>query len=153
MGESGTREATVHHAVFLRCPESVVGSIGEPEKRPRVPGIRRSPVRPPVGHEFRRNFGSIESGSAVSKSSIRMKLEPEAYRQLCNEVLERDGWHRKFCGRGGRSSSPLHSAAESPRRLDEQLASPSFEITQQTRRRRVAKLNFVVYHVPRETAP
>jgi 5-methylcytosine-specific restriction endonuclease McrA len=28
----------------------------------------------------------------------RLKLDPEAYRQLCREVLERDGWRCQLCG-------------------------------------------------------
>ena len=28
----------------------------------------------------------------------RIKLEPEAYRELCSRVLERDGWRCQFCG-------------------------------------------------------
>jgi 5-methylcytosine-specific restriction endonuclease McrA len=28
----------------------------------------------------------------------RVKLESEAYRQLCHEVLERDGWRCQSCG-------------------------------------------------------
>jgi 5-methylcytosine-specific restriction endonuclease McrA len=26
-------------------------------------------------------------------------LEPEAYRELCREVLQRDGWRCQWCGR------------------------------------------------------
>lgn len=29
----------------------------------------------------------------------RLKLDPEAYRQLCREVLERDSWRCQSCGR------------------------------------------------------
>ena len=29
----------------------------------------------------------------------RLKLDPEAYRQLCQEVLNRDGWRCQSCGR------------------------------------------------------
>jgi 5-methylcytosine-specific restriction endonuclease McrA len=29
----------------------------------------------------------------------RLKLELEAYRELCREVLERDGWRCQSCGR------------------------------------------------------
>jgi 5-methylcytosine-specific restriction endonuclease McrA len=29
----------------------------------------------------------------------RLKLDLEAYRQLCREVLERDGWRCQSCGR------------------------------------------------------
>jgi hypothetical protein len=29
----------------------------------------------------------------------RLRLDPEAYRQLCQEVLERDGWRCQSCGR------------------------------------------------------
>ena len=29
----------------------------------------------------------------------RVRLEPEAYRQLCREVLERDGWRCQECER------------------------------------------------------
>ena len=28
----------------------------------------------------------------------RLRLDPEAYRQLCREVLERDGWPCQSCG-------------------------------------------------------
>ena len=28
----------------------------------------------------------------------RLRLDPEAYRQLCGEVLERDGWRCQSCG-------------------------------------------------------
>ena len=28
----------------------------------------------------------------------RLKVEPEAYRQLCQEVLERDSWRCQTCG-------------------------------------------------------
>ena len=28
----------------------------------------------------------------------RLRLDPEAYRQLCREVLERDGWRCQSCG-------------------------------------------------------
>jgi 5-methylcytosine-specific restriction endonuclease McrA len=28
----------------------------------------------------------------------RLRLEPEAYRRLCREVLERDGWRCQDCG-------------------------------------------------------
>ena len=31
----------------------------------------------------------------------RLKLEPEAYCQLCHEVLERDGWRCQSCGQIG----------------------------------------------------
>jgi len=29
----------------------------------------------------------------------RLRLDPEAYRKLCREVLERDGWRCQSCGR------------------------------------------------------
>jgi 5-methylcytosine-specific restriction endonuclease McrA len=29
----------------------------------------------------------------------RLRLEPEAYRQHCREILERDGWRCQTCGR------------------------------------------------------
>jgi 5-methylcytosine-specific restriction endonuclease McrA len=29
----------------------------------------------------------------------RLRLDPEAYRRLCREVLERDGWRCQSCGR------------------------------------------------------
>jgi 5-methylcytosine-specific restriction endonuclease McrA len=29
----------------------------------------------------------------------RLRLDPEAYRQLYREVLERDGWRCQWCGR------------------------------------------------------
>jgi 5-methylcytosine-specific restriction endonuclease McrA len=28
-----------------------------------------------------------------------LRLDPEAYRELCREVLERDGWRCQSCGR------------------------------------------------------
>ncbi|MGD0907850.1 MAG: HNH endonuclease [Candidatus Acidiferrales bacterium] len=28
----------------------------------------------------------------------RLRLDPEAYRRLCREVLERDGWRCQSCG-------------------------------------------------------
>ncbi len=28
----------------------------------------------------------------------RLRLDPEEYRQLCREVLERDGWRCQSCG-------------------------------------------------------
>ena len=31
----------------------------------------------------------------------RLKLDAEAYRQLCHEVLDRDGWRCQSCGRLG----------------------------------------------------
>jgi 5-methylcytosine-specific restriction endonuclease McrA len=31
----------------------------------------------------------------------RLRLTPEAYRELCRQVLERDGWRCQSCGRMG----------------------------------------------------
>jgi ATP-dependent DNA helicase RecQ len=36
----------------------------------------------------------------------RLRLEPELYEQLRNEVLRRDGWRCQFCGT--RSSLEIH---------------------------------------------
>ncbi len=29
----------------------------------------------------------------------RLRLDPESYRRLCQQVLERDGWRCQYCGR------------------------------------------------------
>ncbi len=29
----------------------------------------------------------------------RLRLDPDSYRYLCQQVLERDGWHCQSCGR------------------------------------------------------
>ena len=34
-----------------------------------------------------------------ARSHIRMRLEPGPYKQLCQQVLERDGWRCQYCGR------------------------------------------------------
>ena len=41
--------------------------------------------------------GSALTGIRANRP--RLKLEPEAYRELCREVLERDGWRCQWCGR------------------------------------------------------
>jgi 5-methylcytosine-specific restriction endonuclease McrA len=33
------------------------------------------------------------------KKRPRLKLAPEAYRELCREVLKRDSWRCQWCGR------------------------------------------------------
>jgi 5-methylcytosine-specific restriction endonuclease McrA len=35
----------------------------------------------------------------IRATRLRLRLDPEAYRQLCREVLERDGWRCQSCGR------------------------------------------------------
>jgi len=40
----------------------------------------------------------------VNRKRPRLRLEPEAYRELRNRVLERDGWRCQQCGR----STNLH---------------------------------------------
>ena len=37
--------------------------------------------------------------TVIRPKQPRLKLEPEAYRELCRKVLERDGWRCQFCGR------------------------------------------------------
>ncbi len=37
--------------------------------------------------------------TGIRSKRPRLRLEPEAYRKLCRNVLERDGWHCQFCGR------------------------------------------------------
>jgi hypothetical protein len=42
----------------------------------------------------------------------QIRLDPEGYRQLCQQVLERDGWHCQYCGRlGARPSNSPKSVA------------------------------------------
>ncbi|MCH6554789.1 MAG: HNH endonuclease [Acidobacteria bacterium] len=33
------------------------------------------------------------------RSGPRLRLDPESYRRLCKQVLERDGWRCQHCGR------------------------------------------------------
>ena len=36
--------------------------------------------------------------NAIFPKRQRVKLDPEAYAQLCRQVLERDGWRCQSCG-------------------------------------------------------
>jgi 5-methylcytosine-specific restriction endonuclease McrA len=36
--------------------------------------------------------------SPIRPKRSRVRLDPESYRQLCREVLQRDGWRCQSCG-------------------------------------------------------
>lgn len=40
--------------------------------------------------------------SAMFPKHPKVKLQPEAYAQLCGQVLNRDGWKCQNCGRGSK---------------------------------------------------
>jgi 5-methylcytosine-specific restriction endonuclease McrA len=40
-----------------------------------------------------------EKGLPPQKKNLKPKRESEAYRLLCREILERDGWRCQGCGR------------------------------------------------------
>jgi 5-methylcytosine-specific restriction endonuclease McrA len=37
--------------------------------------------------------------NGIRANRPRLRLDPESYRQLCHEVLERDAWRCQLCGR------------------------------------------------------
>lgn len=37
--------------------------------------------------------------SKIRPKRSRVRLDPDSYRQLCLEVLQRDGWRCQLCGR------------------------------------------------------
>jgi 5-methylcytosine-specific restriction endonuclease McrA len=44
--------------------------------------------------------GEFSTGTTGNfQPELTLRLDPKAYRQLCREVLERDGWRCQSCGR------------------------------------------------------
>ena len=37
--------------------------------------------------------------TGIRRKQPRLRLDPDSYRDLCRNVLERDGWRCQFCGR------------------------------------------------------
>jgi 5-methylcytosine-specific restriction endonuclease McrA len=44
--------------------------------------------------------------SRIRPKQPRLRLDPESYKQLCLEVLQRDGWRCQSCG--GRENLQIH---------------------------------------------